>query len=618
MTSTAGIFAFLLWRTTAGATRRRLARLREPRYLAGGIVGALYFYFWFIAPLLHGGLKTREPGPAFHISAETTTLLLVVAASALALNASLLWLFGGGTPLLHVTEAEVQFLAPAPLPRHALLHFSLFRTELALTFAAVVVAWVGRAFVPHFWPAVVAAFLLLSTMQLHALGLAFWKGRQREASPATRRLMHGATVAAVLLGLSVLAWLLSLARAGVAILLADPGAPIATYADFALRARALPGGLAPWTVGFVPQFLLAPFRAVLAPALAVDLPSFVKALPASVAIAAAHYAWVVRANVRYEEAALEGARRGAERLERRRGGRPQGLPSEARRFIVPFALPSEGRPEIAVVWKNLLSHRRARLAGLTWTWAVVTLLAFVVAAAFAAVYPAASVGPLLILCIACTGVAASLALVLPMTTRNDFREDLEKSAVLRSWPLSPFGLVAAELAAPLITSIGAVWALLSLGVAGIAGGRLAVVLHGLRWHDADAGPVPTSWLVPAVVGLAFLLPALSAAVLVTQNAAVLAFPAWFPPGGRKAAGLEAMGTRLIGFAATMLLLAVALIPAALSASLAAWLGWRLLGPWSLVLASVAGSLPVWAEVAAGVALLGRLFARFDVSSESWS
>ena len=124
--------------------------------------------------------------------------------------------------------------------------------------------------------------------------------------------------------------------------------------------------------------------------------------------------------------------------------------------------------------------------------------------------------------------------------------------------------------------------------------------------------------MPAVVGLAFLLPALSAAVLVTQNAAVLAFPAWFPPGGRKAAGLEAMGTRLIGFAATMLLLAVALIPAALSASLAAWLGWRLLGPWSLVLASVAGSLPVWAEVAAGVALLGRLFARFDVSSESWS
>jgi ABC-2 type transport system permease protein len=617
MTSTASIFAFLLWRTIAGATRRRLARLREPRYLAGGIVGALYLYFWFVAPLLRGGIKDRQPGPAFHLSAEAATLLLVLAAAALALNASLLWLFGGGAPLLHVTEAEVQFLAPAPLPRHALLHFSLIRTELALTFAAVVVAWVARAFVPHFWQAAVAAFLLLSTMQLHALGLAFWKGRRGEASPATRRLMHGATVAAALLGLSVLAWLLALARAGAAILLAG-NAPVASYADFALRARALPGGLTPWTFGFVPQVLLAPFRAVLAPALAVDLPGFVKALPASLAIAAAHYAWVVRANPRHEEAALEGARRGAERVERRRSGRPQGLPSEARRLIVPFALVSEGRPEIAVVWKNLMSQRRTRLAGLTSTWAVLILLAFGVAAAFAAAYPAASAGPLLVVALACTGVAASLALVLPMTTRNDFREDLEKSALLRSWPLSPFGLVAAELAAPLVTTIGGVWALLSFGVAGIAGGRLAALLYGARWHDTDAGPVATRWIVPAVVGLAFLLPALSAVMLVTQNAAVLAFPAWFPPGGRKTAGLEATGTRLIGFAATMLLLAVALLPAALAASLVVWLGWRLLGPWSLVPASALGSLPVWAEVAAGVALLARLFARFDVSSESWS
>ena len=118
MTSTASVFAFLLWRTIVGATRRRLARLREPRYLAGGLVGGLYLYFWFIGPLLHGGLRHRWSGPAFQLSPELAMLLQVLAAAALALNASLLWLFHGGTPALHVTEAEVQFLAPAPLPRH--------------------------------------------------------------------------------------------------------------------------------------------------------------------------------------------------------------------------------------------------------------------------------------------------------------------------------------------------------------------------------------------------------------------------------------------------------------------------------------------------------------------
>ena len=78
-----------------------------------------------------------------------------------------------------------------------------------------------------------------------------------------------------------------------------------------------------------------------------------------------------------------------------------------------------------------------------------------------------------------------------------------------------------------------------------------------------------------------------------------------------------MGTRLIAFFGTMVLLLFALIPAALAAALVGFLVWSILGPWSLVPAAAAASLPVWLEVAGGVALLARLFARFDVSTESW-
>jgi hypothetical protein len=618
MTSTASVFAFLLWRTIVGATRRRLARLREPRYLAGGLVGGLYLYFWFIGPLLHGGLRHRGSGPAFQLSPELAMLLQVLAAAALALNASLLWLFHGGTPALHVTEAEVQFLAPAPLPRRALLHFSLIRTELALLFSAFVVAWVmGRAFVPHFWQAVVAAFLVFSTLQLHVVGHTFWQARWSEAQPATRHLMHAATAAAALLGLSVLAWLVAMVRAAVAILLVRPGeAPVTNFADFSLRAQAL-HGLHPWTVGFVPQVLLAPFRAVLAPALAADSLAFVKALPAALAILAAHYVWVVRANVRYEEAALEGARRAAARLGRRRGGRLRGLPSEARRLNVPFPLPSGGRPELAVFWKNLISRGRVRLSRAAALWVGAMLFVLAASGACAVAYPGVAMPVLLVIGIASAGPALGVTLALPMSYRNDFREDLENAAVLRAWPLSPSRLAAAELAAPLVRSIGAAWALVSFGVVGIAGGRLALAWNGTPWTEGNAGPVPTHWIAPALFALAILMPALAAAILVVQNAAVLAFPAWFPPGGQRP-GFEATGTRLISFAATLLLVLFALTPAALVASLAAWLTWRLLGPWSLVPAAAIGSVPVWVGVAAGVALLGRLFARFDVSAESWS
>jgi hypothetical protein len=259
--------------------------------------------------------------------------------------------------------------------------------------------------------------------------------------------------------------------------------------------------------------------------------------------------------------------------------------------------------------------RLGRAAAL-WAGVVVFVLAASIASAVA--YPAVAVPVLLIIGIATAGVALGLSLALPMSHRNDFREDLERAAVLRTWPLSPIRLAAAELAAPLTISIATPWVLLGIGAAAMAGGRIAFAWQGARWRAIAAGPVPIDWAAPILIALALLLPALSAAALVVQNAAVLAFPGWFPPGRQRAAGFENMGTRLIAFAGTLLLLVFALTPAVLVTSLAAWLGWRFLGAWSLVPASALGSLPVWAGVAGGVALLGRLFARFDVSAESWT
>ena len=608
MTSTAGVFAFLIRRTFAGAARRRLARLREPRYLLGGIVGALYLYFWVGRAMLRNVTNPHVVGPRLQVPPEALALILSLAAAAVAVYAALLWVFQTEPPVLQVSEADVQFLAPAPLPRQALLYLSLLRTTLGIAFGALVMAFFGRGFVPHFWQAFVAAFVVLSTMQLHGLGLAFWKARQAEALPEARRLMRLATIAVASVGLFGLAWISVGINRAIRIIVSVPDAPSAL--------RALLDGLAPWASGFVPVVLLAPFRALLAPAFAPDTRHFLVSLPAALAVLAAHYAWVVRTNARFEEAALEGARRRAARAEKRRSGRLHGLPSEAQRAVVPFALPPSGRPEMAVLWKNLMSHRRSRLRSAVVWWAALTALVFATSAAFGITY-ASVAGPLLLIPgLICAAAASFVSLTLPMGSRNDFREDLEKAAVLRSWPLSPTRLALAELAAPFVTIVTVVGIILSVGVAAIAGGRVAFAWHALPAGVA-AGRMPVQWIAPGLFALAFLLPALAAVVLVVQNAAVLTFPAWFPPGGRRR-GIETMGTGLIAFAGTMLLLMIALIPAALVGLLVAVLGWSLLGPWSLVPATAAASLPLWIEVAAGVALLGRLFARFDVSAESWT
>jgi ABC-2 type transport system permease protein len=609
MTSTASVFAFLVRRTLAGVARRRLARLREPRYLLGAIVGTLYMYFWLGRAILRNVSNPHVLGPRLQASPEALALLLSLAAAALAVNTALFWVFHAGRPVLHVSEADVQFLAPAPLPRQALLQLSLLRTTLAIGASALIIALaLGRNFVPQLWQAFVAAFVVLSTMQLHALGLAFWNARQREAPPATRRRMRLATVAVAAVGLAALTWVgIGIYRA-MRIIVSIPDAPSAF--------RALPDGLAAWASGFVPVVLLAPFRALLAPALAPDTRHFLVSLPAALVVLAAHYAWVLRTNARFEEAALEGARRRAARAEKRQSGRLQGLPSEAQRAVVPFALPPQGRPEMAVLWKNLMSRRRSRLRSAAVWWAASTGLVFVASAVFGMAYGTAAGPVLLLLGLVCVVVSGVVSLALPMASRNDFREDLEKAAVLSTWPLSPTRLALAELAAPFVSTVTVAGIILSVGVAAIAGGRVALGWHGLPGGVA-AGPVPVQWIAPGLFALVFPLPALAAAVLVVQNAAVLTFPGWFPPGGQRR-GIEATGTRLIAFAGTMLLLMIASIPGVLAGSLVAVLAWRILGPWSLVPAMAAASLPVWIEAAAGVALLGRLFARFDVSAESWT
>jgi ABC-2 type transport system permease protein len=604
------VFAFLLQRSTVNAVRRRLGRMREPRYLLGGLVGAVYLYWWLFRALLRGGARGGG-GWSAALSPDARSLLLLGMAAGLAWMATVAWMFVSGPPRLSLGEAEVQFLAPAPLPRRALLHFVLLRSELGLLFTAMIMALVsGRRLQAQWLRSVAGLWVLLSTMHLHALGVSFWHAAWSERPPALRRTMKTVRVlAAAAIALVLASWLFEGAR--ILIALAERGS---------LEPRSMTAALAPWAAGWVPRLLLWPFRAAAAPVLARDGATFVAALPAALGLLVLHYLWVVHINIRYEEAALEGARRHAERMDRLRRGKLAGPAPERRRLVVPFALRSRGVPEVAVLWKNLLSPRRTRLRTSVVAWLVAWTILLVSAAAMVGGHLVRGDLAVVIGTLGLGLAAAISALTLPLGQRNDFREDLEAAAVLRSWPLRPAGLAAAEIAAPLLACL--------LAIEGLLGGIVAVRLGvriGLAWNAATRAAttasqwksVPADWELGALLGLAVFLPALSAAVLVVHNAAVLAFPGWFPPGPRHR-GLEASGTRLLGFLGIMLVLLLVLVPAVLVGAPVGYLGWRLVGGLCLLPAAVLGSVPVWMTVAVGLGLLGRLFQRFDVSVESWS
>src|SRR6185369_1939013 len=98
-----------------------------------------------------------------------------------------------------------------------------------------------------------------------------------------------------------------------------------------------------------------PFRAIVRLPLAASPAAFASALPWALLILALNYVWVTRLDARFEEASAELA----EKMARLRKGEQR---PAARRLKAatpaPFTLSLEGRPEMAILWKNLISVGR--------------------------------------------------------------------------------------------------------------------------------------------------------------------------------------------------------------------------------------------------------------------
>ena len=593
---------FAAARMLKNAARKKFGRLREPRYLVGFLLGAAYFAMLFTGPQSRSSGAPAPPRQPAHAG----ELLLLAGAAALAVAALLTWLFRKGQPSLGLSEAEIQFLFPAPVPRRALLHYALLKTQLPVLFSALVITLVsGRRGSGTGVLTGAGLWLLLTAVHFHNLALAFTKARWNELPSGARRVTK--TVAFALTGgaLGVLLW--SLGTGLFAGAFGLKSGSVASLGAFVAVLRTGPFGPAP-------ILLLAPFRWILAPLLAPTARAFSLALPPAIGLVALLYACVALTAVRFEEATLAQASRRAAQRARRESGRLEALPSEKRRGAVPFPLAPRGRPELAIVWKNLLAWKRTSLR--RQAVIVATLVAALFSASFLLSTPSADAA-VAIGSAGCLAMTSLLALVTPLGFRIDLRGDLEYAAVLRTWPLPAVRLVLAELAAPALVTILYSWGGIAIAIALAAGrrGRAAFLGAAVAPLPASAKFLRSEALVPVALSVAVFLPALVALALVVQNASVLAFPAWFPAGRRRAAGFEQSGLRMLSLLGTSLVLALALVPAALLAAPLIFFGFSPLGFWSLPVAAVLAALPVLAEAAGGVFLLARLFERFDPSRD---
>jgi hypothetical protein len=582
-----GAFLYLTICSLRNRIRVRLRRLREPRYLVGLIAGLAYMWFFVFRNAFRSPRNGPDPGLIVAMSKAAAPMEALGGAVLFAL-AALAWLWPGSRPALLFTRAEVQFLFQAPLTRRQLVHYKLIRSQVGTIFgSAITTLFLRPGSAAMGWTTMAGIWIVFSIIGLHNIGISL--SRQSVAKAGLAGLAKQWVPFAALIGaIGVLAATVALDWPHLS--------SLATSREVAAELQRLA------TTGAA-GVVLWPFRAIVRVPLSASPAEFWAALPWALLILAANYAWVLQADAAFEEASAARSEQVAERLAAVRAGRLSAPTVRSRpaaqASATPFALALTGRPETAILWKNLIMV--GRYVSLKTLLRLLPLLIMLAVFGSQASHKGGLLPMLAILCL----IAVMFTILLgPQMARNDLRQDLAHLSVLKTWPVSGAAIVRGELLAPAVVLTAIVWVLLIAGTLLVGslqlpdGGLVAAKLHAV------------SYALAALI----VAPGLILAQLVVQNGIAIVFPAWVAIGANRARGIEATGQRLLMMIGNLLALLLSLLPGAIvGGGLALVIYWTT-GVVLVVVPALILSVFMLAECWLAIEALGRVLERTDVSA----
>jgi hypothetical protein len=541
--------------------RVRLRRLRQPRYLIASVLGLGYFWMVFAGGIFRGG-RSREM-PAMPTQARVglqlggTVIIFVIAMAA--------WIMPSSRPALPFTRSDVQYLFTAPISRRRLIRYRLLRSQLGALFGSLIMTLFFRpGSLAGGFTVFAGIAIVMAALNLYSTGVSL------------SRASHGAR-----------AWVpRALAAAAVAIVAATV---VGRWNELTTAfSNGSIADLERLSTSGVAGLVLWPFRSFVQLPLAESPGAFLVALPLPLVLLALSYVWVLNTNVPFEEASAELS----EKLDKIRTEGIRALRKPRPSVKTPFTLSPAGRPEIGLVWKNLISMGRV----LSWT----TLLRFVPIIIMLAVVTSSrggrnSTGALTVVSLAVAGFAVLLG---PQMTRRDLRQDLGALAILKTWPIRGAALVRGEILAPAIV--------LSV-IASIA----LVVATVMSVNTPQVADLPNRWSL--LVAALCVSPGLVLSQLVAHNALAVTFPSWVTLDPRRA-GIDATGQGLLVMLAALLALVIAVLPAALVAAIVGGLVYLLLGTVPIILPGLLAGIALLIESFVGTEVIGAILERSDISA----
>ncbi len=299
-------------------------------------------------------------------------------------------------------------------------------------------------------------------------------------------------------------------------------------------------------------------------------------------------------DVNFREGSIELSQRKANAIARSQS-QQSGQWVAFKRLPAPFRLAESGPPEIAIIWKNLIASLRI---GMMPVIMLVASMTFIAGEGYFIPNGARFIAAMMLF----------LCLLVPLIGANaigmDLRLDIQRIDALKTFPLPGERLVAAELAAPVI--VISILELLFMAVT-------AIYIQGHRTEGLLARYVTPQTMVIAFI---FIIP-LCAMLITLRNAAMLLFPAWALRSKEEPRGTAVVGQRLVMAVVNLIVLAIAVIPAAVVLLPAFLIANRFFAgsPGFLAVATIPSVAVIVVELWIAVKLMGKYFEGFDATNE---
>ncbi|HKR63443.1 MAG TPA: putative ABC exporter domain-containing protein [Thermoanaerobaculia bacterium] len=562
-------FVFVTVRSFRNRIVSRLKRLRNIRYLVSFLAGMAYLWFTSLRHLF------GPHSPLQRVGIPVSPLFVDLAAALVLAMMILAWALPEQSAGLTFSEAEIQFLFPAPITRRQLLLYKILRAQPQVFLSATLMTiFVFRSakFI-GLWSCFIVlsiyfTFVALGRARLKLLGIGF--------------LIRLPAVAAIVVGVSYLLW---------------HTVDLTPFHGMGKQMR--PGhfpNLPSLFHGRVADAILFVPRLFAHAVLPHTIPQLLASCGALIVVALVFLELAARTNIAFEEASIHASQKSAARRARmneQRIGKQVTFP----RIPPPFRIPARAKPEVAIYWKNVTAGLRISSP---WLLIMLACALYFLGQAFYASDDSVR--------IAMASIALFTAAMFPFlgsaVFSQDMRLDLPRIELLKSYPISGERLVAAEIAGPL-TFIAAV-EIVMLSVASII------------MNSAHMPKKLNLLATPQFVVIALIIATpVCAAQLLIRNSVPILLPGWAMRAPDEQRGFIVLGQRLLMTAGNLLVLLFVLLPAAciVGPGLLMAKYWFHDSVAVVAFTTVIAAALLFFEVWLGIQFLGRQFEKIDVTNE---